>query len=137
MADFLRMSEATALGLHAAVLAAAEGGTVTTTRIAEELSASEAHLSKVLQVLARSGILESKRGPNGGYVLARPAAEITLLDVYEALEGEMRLGGCLFSRPVCDRERCIFGDLVERVRAGVSDYMRATTLEAAARHQGR
>ena len=137
MADLLRMSEATALGLHAAVLAAAGDRIVTTTRIAEELSASEAHLSKVLQVLARSGILESKRGPNGGYALTKPAGEITLLDVYEAMAGEIRLDGCLFSRPVCDRVNCIFGNLVERVRAEVSESMRATTLEAAVRQQGR
>ena len=137
MADFLRMSEGTALGLHAAVLAASDSEATTTAAMAAALSASEAHLSKVLQALVRSGLLVSKRGPNGGYVLTRPAGEVTLLDVYEALEGPIRPDGCLFSEPVCDRAECILGGLVERVRAEISEYMRTTTLEEASEKRRR
>ena len=44
-------------------------------------------LGKVLQKLARAGVLRSKRGRTGGFVLGRPAAEITLADVLLAIEG--------------------------------------------------
>ncbi len=44
-------------------------------------------LGKVLQKLARAGILRSKRGRSGGFVLGRPASEITLADVVLAIEG--------------------------------------------------
>jgi Rrf2 family protein len=132
VADLLKLSEATALGLHAMVLAARAGEPVSVSAIAGELRASEAHLAKVLHTLARAGLLASKRGPGGGYVLTKPASQITLLDVYEALEGPVRRDGCLFARPVCDRVRCILGGLVERVRDEVIGHLAATTLQAAA-----
>jgi Rrf2 family protein len=137
MADFLRMSEAAALGLHATVLAAGERDPITLSAIAAELSASEAHLSKVLQTLVKSGLLESRRGPRGGYVLTRPAEEVTLLEVYEAFEGPIRSDGCLFSKPVCDRVQCIFGDVVGRLRTEVCRIMRSTTLAQASSKERR
>lgn len=45
------------------------------------------YLGKVLQKLARAGVLRSKRGRTGGFVLGRPASEITLADVVLAVEG--------------------------------------------------
>ena len=54
------------------------------------------HLSaKVLQTLARGGIVKSSRGTGGGYTLARPAGEITLLNVIECIEGPICLNYCL------------------------------------------
>ena len=47
-----------------------------------------AYLAKHLQALARAGVLETVKGPRGGYRLARPAAEITVLDVVEAIDGD-------------------------------------------------
>jgi len=133
MADFLRMSEATALALHAMVSVAGQTDPMSAASIASELSASEAHLFKVLQQLVRSGLLQSKRGPYGGYVLARSAGSITLLDVYEVFEGPMRRDGCLFSQPVCGELNCILGTLVEDVRAQVVEHFSSTTLEQARR----
>jgi Rrf2 family protein len=49
------------------------------------------YLGKVLQKLARAGLLRSKRGRTGGFVLGRPASEITLADVVLAVEGAERL----------------------------------------------
>ncbi len=114
------------------VLAARAGGAVSAPALAEELHASEAHLAKVLRTLTRAGLLESKRGPGGGYILARPASKTTLLDVYMTLEGPVRRDGCLFAKPVCAQLGCILGNLVERVRNDVSRYLSTTTLEDAA-----
>jgi Rrf2 family protein len=136
MADLLRMSEATALGLHAMATISEEAEPVQASPLAEDLCASEAHLSKVLQQLVRAGLLQSRRGPNGGYALTRPAAEISLLEVYEALEGPMRRDACLFAAPVCDRVHCLLGDLVERVRQTVFEELASTSL-ARAQERGR
>jgi Rrf2 family protein len=46
-----------------------------------------AYLAKHLQALARAGVVSSGQGPKGGYRLARPAAEITVLEVVDAVEG--------------------------------------------------
>jgi len=132
VADLLKLSEATALGLHAVAVVSRADGPVSVPTIAGELHASEAHLAKVLHALTQAGVLQSKRGPGGGYTLARPASQITLLDVYEALEGPVRRDGCLFARPVCERVRCILGGLVERVRDEVIEHLAATTVEDAA-----
>jgi len=132
LANLMKMSEATTLGLHAMVLATQAEGAISSPAIAEELHASEAHLAKVLHTLTRAGLLESKRGPNGGYILAKPGSKTTLLDVYEALEGPVRRDGCLFAKPVCNQVECILGGLVERVRKEVLEHLAATTLEDAA-----
>jgi len=128
MAELIRMSEATALALHTMVLVARREAPLSTAELARELGASEAHLSKVMQQLVRAGLLASKRGPNGGYALARPAEETYLLDVYEAFEGPFRRDGCLFAEPVCRQVRCVLGDLVERLRQEAYDHLATTSL---------
>lgn len=128
MAELLRMSEATALALHTMVIIAGSEEPISASPMAQRLCASEAHVFKVLQQLVRSGLLRSKRGPRGGYALARPADEMTLMDVYEVFEGSMRTDGCLFDTTTCGELDCILGGLVEDVRTKVVDYFSSTTL---------
>jgi Rrf2 family transcriptional regulator, iron-sulfur cluster assembly transcription factor len=61
------------------------------------------YLSKVLNALGRSGLIRAKRGYLGGVILARPAEEISVLEVAEAVEGKKRLWGCLLGMPECRR----------------------------------
>jgi Rrf2 family protein len=58
--------------------------------LAYELGVSEQFLRKLLHPLAQAGLLQSVRGPHGGYRLAKPARAITLLEVVEALAGPIR-----------------------------------------------
>ncbi len=132
MADLLRLSEATALALHTMVMIGGNQGPVSAAPMAKGLGASEAHLFKVLQQLVRAGLLRSKRGPNGGYELARPGSEITLMEVYEVFEGSMRRDGCLFDRPQCERLTCILSTLVQDVRDQVVRHFETTSVEDAA-----
>ena len=116
MARLLKVSEAASLAMHAMVfLAGRPGRRVSTGDIAEALDVSEAHLSKVLQRLAKAGLVRSVRGPSGGFTLGRPGGKIALLEVYEAIEGPLAPLKCLFGRPVCAGEECILGDLLESV----------------------
>jgi Rrf2 family protein len=57
-------------------------------KLAEYHGVPAAYLAKHLQALARTGVLETVKGPRGGYRLARPASEITLADVVAAIEGD-------------------------------------------------
>ena len=119
MSSPFRMSEAASLALHAATFLAADSGRpsrpVAAREIAAALGASGAHLSKVLQRLAKAGLVTSTRGPAGGFRLARPASKITLLEVYEAIEGDLDAPDCLFGRAVCAGRGCICGDLLSEV----------------------
>lgn len=129
MADMLKISEAAALGMHAMVLLAGRPEQrLTTGDMAEELHVSEAHLSKVLQRLAKAGMVRSTRGPKGGFALAKEGARVTLLDVYEAVEGRLGRSECLLGLPHCGAKRCIMGDVVGAVTKRVRDYMAKTRL---------
>lgn len=132
MANLLEMSEATALGIHAMVLVAKGDGWISADHLAQSLRASKAHLSKVLSSLADAGLLSAKRGPGGGYALAQPADVVSLLQVYEVLQGPARRDGCLFDAPICHQVQCVLGDLVSRVRGEVFDHLATTTLRQAA-----
>jgi Rrf2 family protein len=85
----MRMSEGIEWGLHCATVLAAlpPGATLPGKALAEFHGVSESYLLKHLQALTGAGLLESVPGPKGGYRLARPPEQITLLDVVEAIEG--------------------------------------------------
>lgn len=85
----MRLSEGVEWGMHAVVLLALvpEGTALPAARIAEFHGVTAPYLAKHLQTLARAGVLASVPGARGGYRLARPAAEIRLLDVVEAIDG--------------------------------------------------
>ncbi len=83
------MSDGVEWGLHCAALLAflPDGSALPAARLAEYHGVPAAYLAKHLQAMARAGILESRAGPRGGYRLARPASEVTVLDVVEAVDG--------------------------------------------------
>ena len=124
MSKALNISEAAAIALHTMVLLSdAEGKPLTAGSIAERLTRSENHLSKVLQRLARAGFVASTRGPSGGFVLARPAEDINMLDVFEAMDGPVGCVGCTQTPAVCDGQSCIFGQLVTIVNVQVREFL--------------
>lgn len=129
MSNMLKVSEAASLGLHIMALLAADPERLVSVReAAKALKVSEAHLAKVMQRLAKAGLVESIRGPRGGFLLARPPEEMTLLEVYEAIEGPIVVRKCLFSTKLCDGEHCIFGGMLNSVDAQVREYLAGTKL---------
>lgn len=71
------------------------GRLIQTSEIALRQSIPEPFLDQVLTTLRKAGLIRSRRGPQGGHTLARPAAEITMADAVEALEGVSRSIDCL------------------------------------------
>ena len=129
MGSLVRTSEAATLALHAAaILAGANGEPVSAGTMADNLNASEAHLAKVLQRLAKAGLVRGRRGPGGGFRLTRSPEEVTLREVYEAIEGHMDIGRCMFGQPVCGRNECAVGDLFERLNREITESLGAMTL---------
>ncbi|HLO41024.1 MAG TPA: Rrf2 family transcriptional regulator [Phycisphaerales bacterium] len=82
--------------LHcAATLAALEPGVrLSAQALAELYEAPPKYLAKALQALSRAGLVESTSGPRGGYTLARPARDIRVIDIVQAVQGEERLFQC-------------------------------------------
>ena len=129
MADVLKISEAASIAVHAAALLAVHPDRVIpNSEIAAVLGVSSAHLAKVLQRLTRAGIVSPRRGPAGGFRLARPPAEITPLEVFEAIEGQLTPRTCLLDKPLCDGTRCVFGDLLSETNENVRRQLGSITL---------
>ena len=95
----MRISAKTDYALRAAVelAAAPEGAQVKGERLSTSQSIPLRFLENILLQLRHAGIIESRRGADGGYRLARPAAEITLADVIRAIDGP--LAGVSGQRP--------------------------------------
>lgn len=123
MLGILNISEGSTIGLHAAVYLSKSGGSpVTTKGAAKAMKVSAAHLSKILQRLTKAGIIRAVRGPKGGYLLNRPLADIRLRDVFEAIEGPLKLSRCLLSRPRCTMEGCMLGTMLDDINKTVSEH---------------
>jgi len=140
MECMLRISDAVAIGLHAMarLAGATEGEPVSACRMASDLQVSEAHLSKVLQRLGRRGLVLSKRGPGGGFVLGRDAHSITLEDVYDAVEGPLPTDHCLLGRVECAlHQDCLLGDLLLDVQTRINHEFAYLTLADALDRDGR
>jgi Rrf2 family protein len=75
--------------VRAAIELAAAGDMVTAEQIAQAQSIPLNFLENILRDLRRGGIVESRRGQQGGYLLARPPAEISVADVIRAVEGPL------------------------------------------------
>jgi Rrf2 family protein len=128
MSNILKISEAASLALHTTVILAANPNRlISTKKLASQLHASEAHLSKVLQRLEKADIVNSTRGPKGGFKLKNLSDKITLLDVYEAIDGNFSPSNCLFDENLCNGN-CIMGNLLEELNTQVRDYLSKTKL---------
>lgn len=103
------LSKASEYGIRAVLYLASlqEPGYVAIRSISEALGISSPFLTKILQQLNQADLLTSYRGPNGGVALARPAAKITLEDVYVAIEGPALFTECVLGLPGCgDQKPC-------------------------------
>ena len=70
------------------------GQPVTTQRVAAATRVPVGYLSKVLQALGKAGLVDAQRGLRGGYVLARPLDELTVLEVINSVDPLQRITGC-------------------------------------------
>ncbi len=87
----MKISRSTGYALVAAGYIAQnyQDGAVLASRVSNEYGIPLEYLLKILQQLVRANVLRSKRGPRGGFFLARPAENITLLEIVEAVDGPM------------------------------------------------
>ena len=126
------MSRAAALAIHALAVLTREKQIghrrMSAGRIARMMKASEHHLAKVFQQLARHEMIESVRGPTGGVALVIDPDKTSLLEIYEAIEGPFQSKLCLFGHPVCQGTHCVMGSTMQTIHDTLKDYLTETRL---------
>lgn len=83
------------------VLAARPETVLSAAELAERAGLEPPTVSKVLRPLAQAGLLETFRGAHGGYRLARPARDISLIEIVEAMEGPLAMTECSLDEYLC------------------------------------
>ena len=82
-------------------------------------------LAKILQRLARAGLLQSQHGTNGGYTLARAAATISAFEVIQAIDGPLFITSCVTVRGECGQtDRCNIREPLRKVNESIEAVLR-------------
>lgn len=126
----LRVSRLTDYATVVMTCIAAHPATVLSTgQIADETHLEIPTVSKLLKALAHASLVESFRGVNGGYRLARPASDISLAEIVEALEGPIGMTECSAADGQCDREaRCGVRHSWQRINDVLNHTLRGVSL---------
>jgi len=92
----MRLSEGIEWGIHiCSVLSALpDGASLSAKHLAEYFDLPAPYLAKILQQLSSAGLLRTKRGKQGGYSLAKPSDDVSLLDIVQAIEGKAAFFRC-------------------------------------------
>ena len=105
--------------------------------VAQKQAISQHYLEQIVAVLRRHGLVDSVRGAQGGYRLARPMEEIAALEVVELMEGSLAPVACIDDSANCDHSgQCSTEGLWRRVDGAVRGVLAATTLADLVMEQG-
>lgn len=97
--------------------------------IAEEYGISATLMAKVLQKLAKHGLVGAKHGATGGYQLSREADRISALEVLTAIDGPVLITSCVTSHGNCDAsDRCSVKEPLQRVNESILGVLSTVTI---------
>lgn len=128
MSQIIALSEAATIGLHSMVLIARSNDVINVGQISEAIQSSRHHVAKIMQRLVKDGYISSNRGPNGGFKLRKEPQEISLLSIYESIEGKFEVQSCPGDKAICPFGNCIMGDLSHRLSFELREYLSKKTL---------
>ncbi len=128
MSKIITLSEAASIALHGMVLVAKSDQKLNVNQISEQIESSRHHVAKVFQRLAKENYVSSNRGPSGGFILKKDPKEITLLDLFEVIEGPVEVQGCPGNKETCPFDKCMMGNLAEILACKFKDFLLNQTL---------
>jgi Rrf2 family protein len=110
-------------------LARPEAHQLTAGALADATAIPAGYVPQVMGDLVRAGLVANRRGRSGGYRLARPAGEVSLLDIVEAVEGDGRRRTCVLRGGPCRREgACDVHDAFFRAQEAVFGTLAGVSL---------
>jgi len=125
----LRISKMTDYAILIMVELTREGETLCAHTLAERVGVEVPTASKVLKLLSGNGLLQSFRGPSGGYRVPRPASEISVAEVIAAIEGPIAMTECSVEEGLCSQEdSCGLRGNWQRISLAVADALNKVSL---------
>jgi Rrf2 family transcriptional regulator, iron-sulfur cluster assembly transcription factor len=102
-------------------------------QISSDLDIPSPFLGKILQILTKNKLLNSTKGPNGGFCLGRSAGKISLLDIVEIIDGMDFFNNCLVGMKVCYndkkmKEKCPFHESLDSIRGHLRSQFKTLTI---------
>jgi len=123
MPSIVNFSDAASIGIHGMVLLARHREPLNAIELSKRLGKSKHHIGKVMQRLVKTGYLDSFRGPTGGFKLRKNPEEITMYEIYSAIEGKVEIRDCQSDNPICPVNKCIFNNVVKILSIDFVNYM--------------
>ena len=130
MSKIFALSEASSIAIHSMVLIARSPDGINAVKIAEITGFSKNHIAKVLQRLVKNDMLRSVRGPAGGFSLKMDPKKISLLDIYQAIEGNIDTGDCPLSYEFCGFDKCLMGNVINKLTDEFRKFLKEQTLQS-------
>ncbi|MHC4552104.1 MAG: RrF2 family transcriptional regulator [Planctomycetota bacterium] len=127
----MKLSSRTRYGMRAILELALEYGNapLQIKTIADREDISNKYLEQLIAMLKAAGLVRSIRGPRGGYLLAKPPAEIQLKEVFVTLEGPMVPAECLDHPEFCPRcMDCVTRDIWQELQNAIDGVLESVTL---------
>jgi FeS assembly SUF system regulator len=125
----LRISKLTDYAILVMVELTREGEMLSAQALAERIHVETPTASKVLKMLSGNGLLQSYRGPSGGYQVSRSASDISVAEVIAAIEGPIAMTECSVEEGLCSQEdNCDLRSNWQRISLAVAQALRDVSL---------
>jgi Rrf2 family protein len=130
LSKIFNISEAATIAIHSMAVIARSEQLLNVQQIADVTGFSKNHTAKILQQLVKNNFLQSTRGPRGGFAINRDPGEISLMEIYRLIEGEIEESNCKMHCDNCPFRSCIFGGLSEKFSREFKTYLTEKKLAA-------
>jgi Rrf2 family protein len=129
MSKIVTLTEAASIALHGMIIVAKAEKMANVILIAELTGSSKHHVAKIFQRLVKDNFLESHRGPTGGFTLKRDPKDITLLEIYESIEGKIEVTTCPLDKHICPFDKCIMDNVTRKMTVDFRNHLKSHTLQ--------
>ncbi len=128
MSKIVTLTEAASIALHGMIIVAKSDKMANVVQIAELTGSSKHHVAKIFQRLVKDNFLDSHRGPSGGFSLKMDPKDITLLQIYESIEGRIEVTTCPMDKSICPFGKCIMDNVTRKMTVDFREHLQKHTL---------
>lgn len=97
--------------------------------ISKEINAPEHFIAKILQELCRNGLLQSSKGPTGGFYLNAKSQQVSLMEIAKVIDGDNLFYGCALGLNACSEKKpCPLHNQFKKVRQDICDMLKNAKL---------